>query len=259
MSSVVWAQATADPSADQIMARALERSQHPQAGTAPGTYTFFKASVTDQLDASGRVKDRQQKLYQVWWEGGLTHAKLLQVNGRAPTPADLKKQAEKEVSVQQLLGDPSPGKTGRESFLTPELLARFQCHLVGRQTIAGREAYQIRFEPKNPSPPVHRLVDRVLDRLSGTIWIDAQEYEVARAELHLGSSVDLLGGVLGSLKKLVFNLERTRAAAGVWLNASSTGTFEGRKLLESMHIKTRSQCSGFRSLTGSESVPLARG
>jgi len=58
----------------------------------------------------------------------------------------------------------------------------------------------------------------------------------------------LLGGVLGSLKKMAYTLMRTRLADGQWFNASSSGDFEGRKLLDSTRVKTSSRSTNFRPL-----------
>jgi hypothetical protein len=78
------------------------------------------------------------------------------------------------------------------------------------------------------------------------MWIDVDEFEVARADLQLGSEVDFLGGVIGCLRKLAYTITRTRVAEGVWLHSASAGDFEGRKLLDSMRIKTRSESTNFR-------------
>jgi hypothetical protein len=88
-----------------------------------------------------------------------------------------------------------------------------------------------------------------MNRLSGTVWIDAQEFEIARADLQLGSEVTLLGGLAGSLKKLAYTMTRTRMADGIWLNSFSSGDFEGRKLIDSMRIKTKSHATGFKPLS----------
>ena len=64
----------------------------------------------------------------------------------------------------------------------------------------------------------------------------------------MGSEVDFLGGVVGSLKKLAYSMTRTRVGDGFWFNTLSTGDFEGRKLLDSMRIKTKSQSTNFRPL-----------
>jgi len=61
---------------------------------------------------------------------------------------------------------------------------------------------------------VRHLVDRLLNRISGTLWIDSDEFELARADIQLRSEVNLLGGVVGTLKKLVYTMTRTRLAEG---------------------------------------------
>ncbi len=238
---------TESPPVQEIVHRAVARAQ--QAENLPGAdgYTYTKVSVTDQLDGSGRVKDHKEKVYQVRLQGGATHATLLEVNGHPPTHADLKKQSENQMSLRQVLGEPKAStEANQDNFLTPELAARFDFQLAGQPLVNGRPAYKLEFHPKNPEPPVHRLVDRLLNRISGTIWIDAEEYEVARAQIQLSSEVDLLGGLAGCLKKLAYTVDRARVANGIWLNQTSLGDFEGRKLLDPLRIKIRSHTSNFR-------------
>ena len=125
-------------------------------------------------------------------------------------------------------------------------MERFKFTADGQTSIRGRPTYCIRFQAKNPAPPAHRLADRLLDRLAGTLWIDCQEFEIVRAHIHLQSEVNLLGGVLGSLKKLSYTLDRTRVADDAWFTSSATGDFEGRKLLDLLHIKTSSRSVNIR-------------
>jgi hypothetical protein len=203
--------------------------------------------VTEELDAHGNVKERKEKVYRVYLQNGATFAKLVEVNGQPVGKADSKAQAETEASTKELLGDAKPAK-GEKSFLTPEIAARFDFKMVGKDLINDRAAYQITFAPKSPEPTIHRILDRLMNRISGTVWIDAQEFEIARADLKLGSEINLLGGVAGSLKKLAYTMTRTRVADGIWLNSFSSGDFEGRKLIDAMRIKTRSHTSGFKPL-----------
>jgi hypothetical protein len=88
-----------------------------------------------------------------------------------------------------------------------------------------------------------------LNRLSGTLWIDAQEFEVARADVSLKSEVKLLGGLVASLKKAGYTMTRTRVAEGIWVNTSSSGNFEGRKLMDDMRIKLKSHSNNFKTLS----------
>jgi hypothetical protein len=98
------------------------------------------------------------------------------------------------------------------------------------------------------------MADRLLNQLAGRVWIDEQEFEIARAEL--GSQAKItLGGVmevLGSLKRFNFVLERIRLQDGIWFNRLANGDFEGRKLLDNTHFKTRSETSDFRRISATE-------
>lgn len=247
-------------SANEVIQKAVARAQRADPQETKPAYAYTKVTLTEELDASGHVREHKEKVYQVCFRNGVTEAKLLSVNGKAPAESDRKKQAENDSNARQLLGGPKSGNgDNRENFLTPELVARFDFALAGQETINGRPAYRIKFTPKNPEPPIHRMVDRLADRMSGTLWVDAQEFEVARAELQLGSEVNLLGGVLGCLKKLAYTMTRTRVADGLWLNTSSTGDFEGRKLLEAMRVKTKSQSKDFHPLEVSELPPASQG
>jgi hypothetical protein len=242
-------QAAAPLSANEVIRKAVAHAQQAETRTGLPAYSYSKVTVTEELDSTGKVKERKERMYQVWFRDGATYVKLLKVNGRTPATADMKLQADNESSLRLLVGG-SKGANGdrRENCLTPELVAHYDFTLVGETPLNGRRAYRLAFQPKAPALPTHHIIDRFLNRISGTIWIDAEEFEIARAELRLGSEVDLLGGVVGCLKKLAYTLTRTRVADGLWLNTYSSGDFEGRKLLDSLRIKTKSQSVGFRPL-----------
>ena len=236
-------------SADAVVQKTLARAQQKEAKAAQPGYTYTKVTVTEELDGAGDVKERKEKLYQVLCEGGLTHLKLLEVNGKPLDASEAKKQLELELKFRQSIGQSDARKgDNRENFLTPDMISRFQFTLVGQVPINGRTACQLTFLPKLPAPPAHNLSERVMNRISGTVWIDVEEFEIVHADIQLLSEVDLLWGLVGSLKKMVFSLSRTRVADGVWFNAASNGDFEARKLLDSTHTKTRSESTNFRPL-----------
>jgi hypothetical protein len=235
-------------SADEVIQKAVSRAQGAESRQGKGAFTYTKLTVTEELDSSGKVKEHKEKVYQVNFRNGATFAKLVEVNGRPPGESDMKKQAENESNARQMTGSKANKGDNRENFLTPEIVARFDFTLLSQTNVNGRATYQISFQPKNPAPPTHHMIDRLLDRMSGTVWIDAEEFEIARAELRLGSEVNLLGGVIGSLKKLAYTMTRTRIGEGLWFNTSSVGDFEGRKLIDAMRVKTSSQSINFRPM-----------
>ncbi len=233
-------------SPDEIVAKTVERAEEVRSRESRPGYLYTKHTVTEDLDHKGHVKDRKEKLYEVSVTAGLSYLKLLQLNGQNLSAAELKKQEEHEAAERQKMTDAKPGQKGdqREDFLTPELVAKYRFSLVEQKVINGRNTYVLAFEPKS-GLAVKKFTDRFANQMAGTVWIDAEEFEIARAEIHLQGEVSLWGGMVGSLKHCRFTLERTRLPDGIWFNSLSHGIFEGRKLLEPMLVRTRSESSNF--------------
>ena len=93
-------------------------------------------------------------------------------------------------------------------------------------------------------------MDRLLNRMAGTMWIDVEEFELARMQVQLESEMLVGAGLIGSLKKASFLLERTRMPDGLWLERSVQTDYEARKFLESTRVSTRSESSEFRRRGG---------
>ena len=241
-------------SAAQIMSNALGRAQQLESDLSRPDYLYSKLSITEELDDKGRVKERKQKRYQVLFHSGLSYLKLMKVEGQNLSAGELRKQEDQELAERQKLTQRKFAKGGdnRENFLTPELVAKYRFTLIGSECVHGRPAYELKFEPKAPDLPVKQMIDRLLNHLSGTVWIDEEEFEIAKAEIHLDSEVTLWHGVLASLKRFTLSLERTRIDNGVWFNRAATGDFEGRRLFDPTRIRIKSESNGFRKLNSME-------
>jgi hypothetical protein len=238
--------------AEQVIQKAVHRAESPISREGRPNYSYTKHTVTEDLDTRGNVKDTKDKLYEVSVESGMSYLKLLQLNGQNLSSAALKKEGEHEAAERQKMFDTKPGKKGdeRENFLTSDLAQKFNYTLVGENLINGRNSYELTFEPKSDLP-VKKLTDRFVNQVAGTVWIDAEDFEIAKAQIHLQAEVALWGGVIGTLRHCRFTMERTRMPDGTWFNSYSRGVFEGRKLLEPMFIKTRSDSSNFHRASGS--------
>src|SRR2546425_2680013 len=97
-------QAGTNPPVNDIIRNAVTRSQHSENKTARSAYTYTKVTLTQELDASGHVKEHKEKVYQVFFQEGLTRVRLLSVNGRPPAESDVKEQSENDSNARQLFG-----------------------------------------------------------------------------------------------------------------------------------------------------------
>jgi hypothetical protein len=92
---------------------------------------------------------------------------------------------------------------------------------------------------------VKQITDRLINRLGGKVWIDARDFEIAKADINLVGEVTMWGGVLGAMKKFSFDIERT-CVDEVWFNRVSNFELEGRKFMDSTHVRVKSETSNFR-------------
>ena len=235
----------AELTTEEIVQRALTRAQWVQELKRHTNYAYQKTTVVEELDGKGRVKASKEKLLQ--FESGVSTLKELKKNGKAvPLPPKRDQEAEAASDRQQVAKSPRTRRDDNWSeYLNKELTTRYTFKLVGREDVAGRPAYVLTFQPRNDKLPVKQITDRLLNRLGGKVWVDAGEFEVAKAEIDLLDEVTMWGGVLGAMKKFSFEIERTRVD-DVWFNRVSNFEMEGRKLLDGARVRVKSEASNFR-------------
>jgi len=231
--------------AEQIVKKTVERAQAIEAAGKQSDYSYTKFSVTEEFNGKGKLKEKKEKLLQ--FESGRGRLSQLKLNGRTLSGAEFRKQEEAALEARQQATDSKSNRheDNWEKYITPHLVAKYSFKLLGEEIINGRSAYVLGFEPAGNNLPVNHLIERLTNRLGGKVWVDEEDFEVARAQVGLRGEVALWGGVLGNLKKCNFTVERSRVDDHVWFNTATNGEFEGRKLLEPTHIRTRSESSNF--------------
>jgi len=239
-----------DLTGDEVMRRAVQRVESPACSTNRPDYEYLKRTVREDLDKKGRLKEHKEKLYDVEVRSGWSLLKLVEIDGQPLSGAELAKQQEHDAAERAKWVDTKPDRKGdnRENFLTLELVGKYKFTVVEKKAIKDRPTYVLAFEPRSPNLPVKKLTDRFVNHIAGTVWVDAEDFEIARADIHLQNEVELWGGIIGTLRRCDFSFFRTRLSDGVWFNSFSHGVFEGRKLVEPFLIKYMSESTDFHRL-----------
>ena len=203
------------PTADDVLRELVKRSQSQGILQSRGYYLCMKQTVTEDFDSSGRVTERKVK-----------------VSESHPNPSETK-DANKWTSQNGI-------------NLNEDLLRRYQFTLLRREILNGRPAFLLTFVPRDPPPPVHHFQDRLLNRATGTLWIDEQDYELVKANLCLSEPVSF--GILGAVDALAFGFERLHTDDGNWLMKWTDTFFKGRKFVIPIQIRKRVDCTDFKRL-----------
>lgn len=241
--------ADALPSADEVIHKAVQRAKWVEEQKFEGNHAFSQFSVREELDDRGAVKEREELLYHVYPVEGLPYAELIQKNGKPPSQQDLKRERERQKKLRERLAQRRRHKDDEEVSFDEELVSRYRFEMVRQEPVNGRTAFLLRFEPRNNDLPIRRKVDRILNRLEGTVWIDEHDYDIAKIVFRLRESVAIGWGILAVFRKLDVSFEQARGSDGVWLPSHIDAYFDGRVLFKSARVRQHEQMSDFRNVT----------
>ena len=236
------------PPASEVTRRMLEHSRTLAESEQVPQYTYEKRSVLEQLDAVGRVLTSEEKIHQVRLIHGLPFNRLVKIQGRDLTPEESRREDAREERFQQkfVSADRRKMAAQKQALVTPELLARYQFTVKQRVVLSNRPTLVVTFKPKEGDLPEESIQDKILNRLTGTLWIDEAEADTARVEASLTESMTVGWlGWMGSLTRCDLSLSRRRMPDGVWVNDRMTLFIQARKLVASQRFRLTEESRGF--------------
>lgn len=201
-------------------------------------YTCHLSEEEDKTDSDGNVKSRTMKDYDVFYIGDEPALHLLAKDGK-PLTGDEKKDEDDKFNKQydklkkkqaELAGDPKKQAKQEEEdeaqlsdFLRAELFTNPR-----RETFRGHEV--IAFDVNgNPDYKPKKRIDSIIQKLSGTMWVDEQAREIVRLEARFAEGVKIGGGLVASLAKgSNFVFEQEKINDEVWLPSYAEVHFAGR-------------------------------
>jgi hypothetical protein len=116
---------------------------------------------------------------------------------------------------------------------------------VREEKFASRPAWVLSFVPK-ANAESDSFLDRLINAMSGTFWIDQEDYQLAKADIRLSKRVSFFGGIAGAIDKMELTLIQKRIDTSVWLGEAIHIDFVGRKLLSNIRFKCFENCGDFR-------------
>jgi hypothetical protein len=230
-----------------MIQKLLERSTALAAATNAPAWAYDKRTVMEKLGGDAKVEERTEKLYRVQIINGVPFSRLVQVAGRDLNEAELKKQNQREAAFQKQLSgrDPKKAVSQRESFVTKEIIERYDYKTLRREAVQGRQTVVVSFEPKSGKDS-GSIQDRLFNRMEGMLWVDETTGDVARLEVHLTKGFSLgVMGVLGSIKECRMNLESKPMTDGTWLPEKTVFSMSARMFLSNVRFQSEETSSNF--------------
>jgi hypothetical protein len=213
------------PPINLVVQRAMEEASHENdlERAFKQHYVYTRTRVTEYRSSDGDLKSREVKT---------NENKPRPMTAVHPAPANSQASSSRTGGIT-VDGDNVRGKAfDRKDFsLIPSLVGRFQFTLVGCETINDRPALVVDFKPKSDNLPVNNIKDRFINHAAGRVWVDAQDYALAKVDLHLTQRVNVFGGLVGAVWKCTYSFDRERADDGYWFVRHVDWHLEGRALI----------------------------
>jgi hypothetical protein len=190
-------------------------------------YTCHLVAEEEKFDSKGGVTSRTVKEYDVFNCGGDEVRHLVKDDSKPLTPEQQRKEDErfnKEFSDFQkkqaeLANDPKKQEKEdeRQQAQISDFLRAENFTNPRRERFRGQDVIVFDFGP-NPDYKPRKLVESIVQKLVGVVWIDEEARDVARLEARFSETAKIGGGLLASLDKgtnLV--IEQTKINGEVWL------------------------------------------
>jgi len=193
-------------------------------------YAGTRVEEETEFESDGKVKKREITEYTFFYLNGEEISTQVKKDGKPLGEAEQKKENEKTQKRIEELQKREAKKEAKEEKAKEkgknedkddpdiELFLR-ACQFVNprRERFRGQDVLVFDFEP-NPEFKPHKLVEKLVQKLAGVIWIDEKAHDVARLEAYFVGDMKFAGGLLANLQKgTSFVMEQAYVNNEVWL------------------------------------------
>src|SRR5713226_6168580 len=190
-------------------------------------YTYIERDEEHDLDGKGDVKSVDIKTYEVMELYGEQVQRLIEKDGKALDAEDTEKEEKKiqkivdkrknesdEARRKRAQKEEKDREDGRK--FVREVADAYNFHLVGTESVGGRDAWVIDAEPR-PGYEAHMKEAKFLPKFRGRVWIDKNEAQLSKMDVECIDTVSL-GWFLARVHKgSRIVIEQTRVNDEVWL------------------------------------------
>jgi len=191
-------------------------------------YGYTRTKVTEFRNSAGQLKKREANTsVHVPASAAPALANPAPATATAPKPDPMESGAVSDTHSNVR------GQQVKKSdiVLNEDLVSRFVFTIVGRELLNGRPAWVVDFVPAKKNLPERNLKERFINKAAGRVWIDAADYSLVKADLHLTQQVNVGWGLIGAVWAFHYGFERTRTADGLWFPSEVDWHLEGREVI----------------------------
>ncbi|MEQ1474123.1 MAG: hypothetical protein ABLQ96_09890, partial [Candidatus Acidiferrum sp.] len=194
------------------------------------SYTGTRTEEETEYEHDGKLKKREVTEYTFFYLNGEEVSTVVKKDGKALSAADEQKENERAQKRIEELQKQETKKDAREQKAEAEgkkdgddepgieiFLRVSQFVNPRRERFRGQDVLVFDFEP-NPDYKARTLVEKIVQKLAGVVWVDEKAHDVARLEAYFVGDMKFAGGLVANLQKgTSFVMEQAFVNDEVWL------------------------------------------
>ena len=202
-------------------------------------YIYTESHAVREFDKSGTVREKPDETFEITFVRGRQVRRLVAREGKPLSAADQAKEdrnlenqvlkIEKEAAAAAK-GEAGKSARGQRSLSIGAGLRTSRMINPRLEQFQGRELVVFDFEPNLAYKPKD-TAEKLMQKVAGTLWVDAADRQVVRFEARLLESYKVGGGLLASIKPgATIILEQTRVNNEIWLPSQAEFQLDARAL-----------------------------
>jgi hypothetical protein len=232
LSAALAAGALAHTSAgiETLSGRILERLQQDRDQLLK--HRFVESALIEKLAQDGTVRSSTVEVYEVFTlDGERLKRPLSEDVADGPEGFTIVRQEESRF-LRPRTGPGRPaGDSGGDGLDLERLVGCFNLYPVGREALEGDEVLRVAFSAKDGCMGRETRAARLLGHLAGTLWLDADRFDILRVQGHLKGPVTFGFGILGRVERFDLELDRERVESGFYATTRITYRARGSSFL----------------------------
>lgn len=205
------------PGADapDLLPRLLKRLQDDRDGMRH--WSYVESIVLEKRATDGEVRSRTNEVYEVFFQDGRAMKRPLSVDLEQDSQGFNVVRREEARFIPAGTKDVPPARPDKESAFDVERLVRcYQFEPQGDESLGDRAAVRVGFKPVAGCLDDGSRAGRLLQNLTGLLWVDARDSDILRIKGSLEAPVSFGFGLLGRVEHLDLEVQRESLAAGLY-------------------------------------------
>ncbi|MFL3667471.1 MAG: hypothetical protein ACJ06V_12910, partial [Verrucomicrobiota bacterium] len=236
--------------ARQIIKKASEAAKRN--GIGETVFSFLRQADVEDLDSKGNIRKGYTKTYRAYTDG--RDQELVKVDGKPASHQQVaREQARNRERQRRYLARKKEGGTNKSGNLVIKNMDLFQEKftpvLAGIESVNARPAYVIQLQPNKDHKLKSRTVNRFMNQLNAKLWVDKEEFHIARINAKLKKPVAFLGGLAGAVNAINISVFQKRLVSDTWVDESVSANFDARIFWKTYHFRMKSRSSHFEAAT----------